>query len=177
MQIKALITALSVLVVLSAAFLSSAAELESRYAKIAYETEEDLRKFNDGVRLRSLSYLARNRNNLTVADEVGTKVDVLTERVKTVLEMSPKTLKFTIVLLPSESDVRRVYRARYGKSADFIAFYAPKEGTVYLSVDDVTLHVLAHELAHVVIDHYLGVSPSSKIHEVLAQYAEEHLED
>lgn len=156
---------------------SYGAELESRYTTIVYEKEDLLQRFNDSVRLRSLSYLMRNRSSLTVADEVGNKVDVIVERVQKVLEMFPKPLKFKVVLLASDSDVARLYKNKYGHSADFIAYYSPKEKTAFISVSDVNLHVLAHEMAHVVVDYYFGISPSAKIHEVLAQFAETHIED
>jgi predicted metal-dependent peptidase len=91
--------------------------------------------------------------------------------------MYPRTLNFRIMLLSTDTEVQQAYRSRYGKSVDYIAFYAPKDKTVYISVDDIRLGVLAHELAHVVIEHYFLNSPPNKIHEVLAQFVETHLQD
>jgi hypothetical protein len=156
---------------------SRAGTLESRYATIIYDNDDLLREFNKGVRLRGLSYLMGNRTNLTVADEVRNKVDIIAERVQLVLEMYVKTLKFKIVLLSSAREVRRVYRSKYGKDADFISFFAPGEKAIYISTDDVDLRIFGHEVGHAVIDQYFRVSPSVKIHEMLAKYAETHLED
>jgi small-conductance mechanosensitive channel len=173
-----ILTSLAVVfVLLFAAALAAAAELESRYTTIVYEREDLLRQLNDEVRLRSLSYLMRNRTSLTVAEEVGNKVDVVLERVEKILEMFPRDLKFRIVLLASDREVAKAYKRLYARNVDFISFYSPRDKTVYLSVSDVNLHVLAHELAHVVVDHYFGISPSATIHELLAQFAESHLED
>jgi len=171
-------TSLSVVLTLLfwAAF-ATAAEIESRYATIVYEREDLLRELNDGVRLRSLSFLMKSRAGLTVADEVGSKVDVVLARVEKVLEMFPKNMKFRIVLLPSDKEVAKAYKRLYARNVDFISFYSPHDKTVYLSVNDANLNVLAHELAHVVVDHYFSISPPAKIHEVLAQFAETHLED
>ncbi len=152
-------------------------ELKTRNASVIYEKEDLLRKFNRNVRLGSLSYAARNRPSITVEDEVRNKVDVIVERVKAVLAMFPNNLNFTIILLHSDTDVQKVYAAKFRKKVDFISFYSPRDKTVYISVDDVRLGVLAHELAHVVIDFYYVTPTPVKIHEVLAQFVESHLED
>lgn len=177
MRPRSLIAFLACISVLSVVLPAGAAEIETRFATVVYERDDLLRRFNEEVSLRSLSYLLRNRGSLTMADEVRNKIDVIVERVETILEMFPKTLKFTVVLVASDQEVRKVYKNRYGRHADFIAFYSPREKTVYVSVRDANLHVFAHEIAHVVIDQYFGVSPSVKIHEVLAQFVESHIED
>lgn len=156
---------------------SHAGTLESRYATIIYDNDELLREFNKSLRLRGLSYLVGNRTSLTVADEAKNKVDIVAERVQLVLGMYVKTLKFKVVLLSSAREVRRVYRAKYGRDVDFISYFSPAEKTVYISVDDVQLHIFAHEVAHAVVDQYFRVSPSVKLHEMLAKFAEANLEE
>ncbi len=152
-------------------------ELKTRYATVVYERDELVRRFNKEVTLGSLSYLMRGRQAITVEDEVRTKVDVLVERIESLLDMFPREMRFRIVLLPTAAEVRKTYKDRYRISVDFIAFYAPRDKTVFLSVDDIELGVLAHELTHVILDHYFGISPPAKIHEVLAQFVEAHLKD
>lgn len=154
-----------------------ASELRTQYTTITYDKEEQLRKFNRGVSLGSLSYLLRNKRSITSDDEVRNKVDVLVERVEAILDMFPRDLKFKIVLLSTDTDVQRVYKNKYGAAVDYISFYSPREKTVYISVDDIRIGVLAHEMAHVILDFYFGVSPPVKIHEVLAQFVESHLKD
>ena len=152
-------------------------ELKTRYATVIYENEGYLRQFNKEVSLGSLSYLTRNKTSITADDEIKNKLDAVVERIETILDMFPRELKFKVVLLPSDADVQRVYRTKYGKTVDFIAFYSPRDKTVFFSVDDISLDVLAHELTHVILDYYFGVSPPEKIHEVLAQFVEAHLKD
>ena len=161
----------------SSVAVSPAYELKTQYATVVYDNQELLQEFNDAISLGSLSYLLRDRKSITSGDEVRNKIDVVVERVEAVLDMFPGGLKFTIVLLPRDTDVQRVYRAKYGVNVDYVAFYSPKEKTVYVSVDDIRLGVLAHELTHVVLNRYFGVSPPTKIHEVLAQFVETHLKD
>lgn len=156
---------------------SSGYELKTQYATIIYEKEELLRKFNKEVSLGSLSYLVRNKKSITFDDEVKNKIDALVERIEALLDMFPIELKFRIILLSSDTDVQKVYRDKYGGKVDYIAFYSPRDKTVFISVGDIRLGVLAHELTHVIADQYFGVSPPAKIHEVLAQFVETHLKD
>jgi len=169
--------ALFVFFTFSVSSVSSAYELKTRYTTITYNNEELIRKFNKELSLGRLSYLLKNRDSITIEDEVKNKVDVIIERVETVLEMFPGNLRFTIMLLSSEDEVQAVYKNKYGRSVDFIAFYSPRDKIIYVSVRDVDIGILAHEIAHVIVDFYYGISTPTKIHEVLAQYVETHLKD
>jgi hypothetical protein len=171
------IMALAGLILLTRAATSSAFELKTQYATVVYDNQELLRKFNGELSLGSLSYLLRNRKNITFEDEARNKIEVLVERVEAVLDMFPRGLAIRIVLLPRDTDVQKAYRTKYGVNVDYIAFYSPREKTMYVSVDDVRLGVLAHELTHAILDRYFGVPPPTKIHEVLAQFVETHLRD
>ncbi len=152
-------------------------EQTSRYATIQYEKEEMLREFNRELLLGNLSNLMRYKKSITWQDEIKNKVDIIVERVIVVLDMRPADVSFKIVLLPTEEDVQQVYKAKYNRKVDFIAFYAPKEKTVYLSVNDIRIGVFAHELGHLIIDLFYKTTTPSKIHEVLAQFVETHLLD
>jgi hypothetical protein len=153
------------------------AELKTQYTTLVFEKDELLKDFNHAISLGSLNHLLRSRKSITADDEIRNKVDVLIERIQAVLDMRPRELRFRMVLLATDSDVQKVYRSKYNANADFIAFYSLRDKTIYLSVNDIRLGVLAHELAHMIIDHYFGVPPPVKIHEVLAQFVEEHLKD
>jgi hypothetical protein len=154
-----------------------AIDLTSRYATIQYEKEDLLREFNRELLLGSLSHLMRYKKSITWQDEIKNKVDVIVERVIVVLDMRPADIRFKLVLLATEEDVQQVYRAKYNRKVDYIAFYAPKDKTVYVSVNDIRTGVFAHELGHLIIDLYYGTTTPSKIHEVLAQFVETHLMD
>jgi len=153
-----------------------AAEIATKYATIVYQDEEILRRFNDEI-LWGGGFFFRRPRQLTLADEVKNKVDSILEKVEAVLEMFPKGLRFTMVLLPDDDDVQEVFQQKYGNKVDYIAFYVPPEKTMYVAASKVRLRVLAHELAHVVVDHYFEVPPPVKIHELLAQFAETHVTD
>ena len=152
-------------------------ELKSRYAAVVYSNDDQLRRFDREISLGSLSYLLGDRKSVTVNDEVKNKLDVLIERVESILSMYPKEVRFTLRLLPSDEEVQRVFKNKYGKEVDYISFYSPGEKTIYVSVKDIDAGILAHEIAHLIIDLYYGTGTPQKIHEVLAQYVESHLKD
>jgi hypothetical protein len=145
-----------------------AGALETRYATVIYSSDSQIREFNSNVSIGG-------RSGITMFDEAKNKVDAVTERVMMVLEMFVRNLKFKIVLVSSSGDIRRVYRSKYGRDTNFISFYSPGDKTIYLSTDDANNRIFGHEVAHAVIDGYFKVSPSVKIHEMLAKYAEHNL--
>jgi len=154
-----------------------AGEKKSRYATISYSNDKILREFNDNLRLNRKLNFAMRKNVVTVADEALAKVDIVIEKVQITLDMFPDFYHVRLVLLADEDDVARVYQSKYGKRADHIAYYSLSEKTIYISVDDLRLRVLAHEIGHSVVDHYFKVRPPYNIHELLAQFAEKHVTD
>lgn len=158
--------------------LSGADELQTRYATLHYQNEKQLHKLNRELVLsRNLAYLLRQRKIMTVHDEVAAKIDVVLEQIQVVLEMFPEKLKFEILLFSTAEDAQEELFKRYGKKVDFISFYSRRENTLYLSAKHSELSVVAHELGHVVVEHYFNRSPPVKIHEVMARYAASHITD
>ncbi len=151
---------------------------ESRYATIIYNKNTLLSDFNDELYLgRSLNRMIRKKSIVTVADEVLAKIDIIIEKAEVVLDMFPDNLHITLVLLPDEDAVARVYKSKYGENAGHIAYYSLAEKTIYISVDDTNLRVFAHEVGHAIVDHYFEVRPPYTIHELMAQFTEKHITD
>ncbi len=155
-----------------------AREQKSRYVTLSYPSREVLQEFNENLQLnRKLSNAVRKKNVVTVADEVLAKADIIVEKVQVVLDMFPNKYRVRLVLLADSGDVARVYKQRYGKNVNHIAYYSLSEKTIYISADDTRLRVLAHEIGHSVVDHYFKVRPPYNIHELMAQFAEKHVTD
>jgi len=169
---------LAVVTVLLSPSLVSGSELRSRYATLRYPDKELLKEFNSSLRLnRKLKYYVSQKNIVTTEDEVMAKLDTIIEKAEIVLDMFPANLHITIILLDSAGDVSRLFKTKYGKKARHIAFYSLTEDTIYISVNDSRLKVLAHEIGHAIVDHYFKVRPPYNIHELMAQFAEQHITD
>ncbi len=149
------------------------------YAKILSENSEDLRLFNKRIKVGSLSSLLRRKPeaNLSLEGQVSEKVDIIVERVEMILEMHPKNFSVRINVLPDARSVRAAYRKKYYRDVEFVAFYSPAERAIYIAADETKANILAHELAHALIDQFFGVAAPVKIHEILAQYVDDNFED
>ena len=153
-------------------------EVKSRYVTLQYDGKRTARRFNDRLIMgRKLSAMMRKKNVETVEDEILAKTDLIVEKVQVVLDMFPDKIHITLVLLPDAGDVANMYKKKYGKYQKNIAYYSLSEKTIYISVDDTNLRVLAHEIGHAVADQYFEVRPPYKIHELMAQFAEKHVTD
>lgn len=149
--------------------------LESRHATIAYQHPKELRIFNDSLEMGRLASFIKGSD--TVEEEVAAKIDFIVGKVMSVLDMFPLPLKFYIVIRPDVQTVQSDFKRLYRMDVDYIAFYAPSRNKVFYSAADTSLGVVAHEIAHVVVENYFTVSPSQRVHEVMAQFAEQHIAD
>jgi len=146
---------------------NSAARASSRYVTLTYSNPELLREFNDALYInRKLSRHIRKSNVVTLEDQVLAKLDYIVEKVEVVLDMFPR--QFTR---------SGIYKKFYNKKVNHIAFYSLSKKTIFISVDDTKTQVLAHEIGHMVADHYFTVRPPYTIHEPMAQFAEKHVTD
>jgi len=166
------------LVLLMLPSMSAASVLKSRYATIHYEDEKQLNRLNRELVLsRNMAYRLRQRRIMTVHDEVAAKIDIILEQIQVVLDMFPDKISFELFLFSNARDARQELFRRYRKKVNFISFYSRRDNILYLSARDSDLTVVAHELGHVVVEHYFHRSPPVKVHEIMAQYAASHIAD
>lgn len=156
---------------------ASCEQRQSRYVTLKYSSRETLREFNEQLSLSSSLGRMMRKNTVTVEDEVLAKTDIIVEKAESVLDMFPNNLHITIILLPTSADIARIFHQKYKKNVNYLAFYSLSEKTIYISVDDTNLHVLAHEIGHAIVDHFFDVRPPYNIHELMAQFTEKHITD
>ncbi len=154
-----------------------ALEINSEYAVIEYPSAKVLKKFNQKLYMGRFKYNIRKKNSDTIEDEVKNKIDFVVEKVMKVLNMYLPELRFKIRIHASKSGVDDDFRRIYNINVNYIAFYSPSENRVFYSARNAALRVITHEIGHVVAENYFAVSPPQNIHEVIAQYAEQHITD
>ncbi|MBU1168090.1 MAG: hypothetical protein KKD44_00855 [Proteobacteria bacterium] len=152
-------------------------EIHGQYASVSYETENMLEAFNNRLFMGRLRYLLRAKRALTMEDEVISKMDVISKKVEQVLEMFPPHLHYSVSLCENMDRVKDKFIALHRLEWKRPGFYSPINDTMYLSVKNANLQVVAHEVGHVVVEKYFKVRPPVKVHELLAQYAEKHIGD
>jgi len=168
---------ISIAVLINFPFSLEAVDLESRYAVITFYDHDALRRFNNELYMGRLGSQMRRNSGETIEDEVISKIDFIAEKAMATLDMFLPDLKFSIVIHPDEESVQKDFHAIYNVDVDYIAFFSPSKNTVFYSANNSSLRVVAHEIGHVIVEKYFPISPPQRIHEVMAQYAEQHITD
>jgi len=162
--------------------------LETKYTVIRYHSLEDLNKFDKKIDYSpgewGISRLFSSSGSESRMDKIGEKIDALYERVQEILDMRKKTKKLKINIYKDKNQLKIVYNKTYKKSHRAYkssrhprAWYIHTFKTIYINVDDLHEGMLAHEMAHSIIDHYLLVRPPPVAAEILARYVDAHLFD
>ena len=152
--------------------------IETRYAVIRYETLKDLKKFDRKIDYSpgesSLKSLFSPSGSKNAIDSIKIKVEALFRRVQEILDMRGKIDKVNISLYRKKR-FDAVYYRLAGIKRRVRAWYIFESKIIYLNIDDVHEGILAHEMAHHIIDHYLRVRPPRATAEILARYVDKHL--
>ena len=162
--------------------------LETKYTFIQYQSPDDLKRFSKKVKFSAGAWgfkrLFSSPKSKNPTEDIQGKVDALFERVQSMLDMRKKMKKVKIRIYPDEKDLHEAYltmyptsRRAYSKSSLPRAWYIYEFNTIYLNIRDLHEGMLAHELAHCIVDHYLLVRPPRATAEILARYVDGHLFD
>ena len=155
--------------------------IETKYTVINYQSLDDLAKFNKKVEYGPdnggfhLLFLGMGEEKLL--DTVSKKVDSLYERTQEILDMQRRVKKVIINIYQDQEQLHETYSKIYNEPCRIRAWYIFDKNTVYINVDDLHEGMLAHEIAHSIIDHYLLMSPPAASAEILARYVDSHLHD
>ena len=154
-------------------------KLESKYTFIQYQSIEDLKRFNNqldfGEAGWSLQHLFSTETPMNQMDGIRNKVDMIFTTVQQLLDMRKKMKKVTVNIYPNREQLDNAFFQLYQKNNHFRAGYIYELNTIYVNVKDLHEGMLAHEMAHAIIDHYLLVRPPAASAEILARYVDSHL--
>jgi len=160
--------------------------LETKYTIIRYQSFEDLQKFNRKIdyspEVFGFMRIFSRTTSGNLPGEITKKVDAIYERVQDILDIRKQTKKTFIKIYPNKNLLLAAYKKIYGKSFSTYDTFAEPRGwylyelnTIYINVNDLREGMLAHEMAHSIIDHYLSVRPPNATAEILARYVDSHL--
>ena len=137
--------------------------VESRHTLILYQAHEDLERFDRQLRFGpgggSLKRLFSEPKSAGLHDAVAVKIDALFERVQEILGMRRMMKRTTIFVHPDRRQLHAAYERLYNRPCTIRAWYQFSTNGVYVNARDLNEGMLAHELAHAIIDHYLLVRP------------------
>ena len=86
--------------------------------------------------------------------------------------------RLKIMVFDDSDEMEAEYFRIFGVSGKGVkSFYAHKYATIYASEKTISDSVLAHEMAHAVVDNYFSVVPPRKLGDIMASYVDVHLDD
>jgi len=152
-------------------------QIDTKDFTVYYEDGVDLNNVARRLR-RKIFFFGRSQSYDESADKnVAYRLDSLFVRAREILDMYPDMPKIKIKVFSDEDSLYKEYRKLTGGSGWTRAFYVHFYRTIFTSADTITDSVMAHEMAHAIIDHYYKSIPSPKVSEALASYIDMHIAD
>lgn len=154
--------------------------LTTKHTVLRFQSDEDLIEFDSQIDygssggLGSLFGSSDKKNN---REKLVQKIDALYKRVQEILDMRKFIRPVTINIYPDTDALQAAYRELFKGNAQLRAWYLFEKNTIYLQIGDINEGMLAHELAHAIIDNFLQVRPPAASAEILARYVDAHLLD
>jgi hypothetical protein len=155
-------------------------QLETRYAIVKYKGVDSLESFANSIDFGPGGGLFSSFSSSDAAglnQGLKRKVDAVFRKAQEILDMPKRIARVTIELHPDTPSLHRRFRGLTGRQCRVRAWYIYEMNTVYLNAEDIHEGILAHELAHAIIDNYLSVRPPRATAEILARYVDAHLHD
>ncbi len=150
--------------------------IETRYTLIKYTSFKSLKKFDRDVDYSSdMSGLGFFSSSKDPEASLHKKMDALYTRVAEILDMRRGMKRVNIEVYPGKKELHKAYSRIVGGVCRVRAWYLFTKNTIYINADDAHEGMLAHEMAHAIIDHYFSVRPPRASAEILARYVDAHL--
>lgn len=154
-------------------------KIETRYLRLVFNSPADLSRFYASIDFDSGQGSSSLFAKPSAAEEqrlLIAKLDALFEKVQRILDMRKMISEKVRVQVHSDKDEQAATFQRVFKKPGYArAWYVYEYDTVYMNVTDVHEGMLAHELAHAIIDHFMNVRPPRATAEILATYVDKHL--
>ncbi len=154
--------------------------VDSIFCTIFLKHNVDIRKVNSRIDTYRIDYGLTEKPSRATNDiegEIAYKFDLIFFKVQEILDMRPNSLHLNVRIYKGQDDLDRVYVEIFGQDNKFIAYYIFKLNSLFASEEKISANVMAHEIAHCIVDHYFTVIPPTKVAEMIAQYADAHLRD
>jgi len=107
---------------------------------------------------------------------MANKLDALVEKVQLILDIR-KPINIIIRIYPDETALHSAYFNIFKTRKKLRTWYIFEYNTIYVNAQDLFSGMLAHEIAHAIVDHFLAVRPPRATAEILARYVDRHLNE
>jgi hypothetical protein len=114
----------------------------------------------------------RSREPRGTADMLASALDGLYREVSDILDIHIYSFRGTVVFVLDQPSLTGFLKKQFNLDFDERSIYYHEKNTIYVSIQDMTLGMVGHEMAHAIISHYFVVPPPPKLQEVLSGYVE-----
>jgi hypothetical protein len=108
--------------------------------------------------------------NLT--DILAKTVDGLFQEVSDILDIHVYSLKGAVKVLADQKALASLLKRDFNFDFDERSIYYHEKSTIYISLADLNIGILGHEMAHAIISNFFVVPPPVKVQEILCGYVE-----
>ncbi|MFH1360605.1 MAG: hypothetical protein ABIJ41_06160 [Candidatus Omnitrophota bacterium] len=150
---------------------------EGQYFSIYGSQDLDIREllsdlnYNYLLRLDNLA----DKKNQDPKDILTKTIDALYLEISDILGIHIYSYHGNLMFYPDQASVNEVFKSYFQEDFPERSFYLHEKNTIYISSADLTLGMIAHEMAHAIQSHYFVVPPPPKVQEILSGYVEYNL--
>ena len=154
--------------------------IETKHTIIRYRSADDLEAFDEQINYSPeeegfIKSLFSSSEPKGLPEKLARKMDALFERVQEILDMRKKMKKVKINIYSNNRQLAVAYEKLFKKSCGVRSWYLYEFKTIYSNVSDLHTGMMAHEMGHHIIDHYLIIRPPRATAEILARYVDKNL--
>lgn len=152
-------------------------ELETKYFRVYFQRDVDLSTVERRLNQDYFIFSIRSGRGNNAEEKIARRLDSIFSQATDILDMHPKITKLRVKVYKDSELLYQDYRKMTDRSEGEKAFYVHDCGMIYTSEDGISDSVMAHEIAHAIIDNYYQGIPPARISETLASYVDMHLSD
>ncbi len=150
-----------------------AKSFSSRHFNVEFIEKTDVYKLFERISLNTANYEFHLSENKDIETALINNLDQIYLEVCAALDIHMESFMINLKVFSSRLSLGDALFSLYGKRMDALpSFYFFETNTIYISLEDITAGMFAHEVAHALISHYFVVPPPQRIQEILAGYAE-----
>ena len=149
-------------------------ELESKY--FSAKIHDDIDIYALARKIDIMYYLASTAHSSSKAPNAVSilkdNLDGLYMAVSDILGIHIYSLKINLNILPTRKDISDTLKEHLEEEIDIPSYFYKDKNTIYISFEDLTIGMLAHEVSHAITARYFVVLPPPNTQEILSGYVE-----
>jgi hypothetical protein len=151
--------------------------LETKYFSVYGSEQVSSASFVSKIRFRAICQPERifGAEKEGVCDILGNPIDDIFTEVSDILDIHIPSYHAEIVVFPDSLALASFILSTYHKDFSGKSVFVSDINTIYVSLNDLSIDILAHEIARSIVSLYFVVPVSSKVQEILSSYVESHL--